>query len=177
MGPTTGGSWCFSCYGEKGSMISRNMFPKSSPLKSIFEDFESLEFLAISEPSKIICWSFPGQAKGKPLHHSKPRQTNRSLRSHAYGAARGSPGIGTCGKACSAWPDGWRRQTGLHAWRSAPTLARRMSNGAVVFGRERGFTTFGKVFGRVSCREFSRQSALQGEAPDEERQQAEQHKQ
>jgi len=54
LGPTTGGSWCFSCYGEKGSMISRNMFPKSSPLKSIFEDFESLEFLAISEPSKII---------------------------------------------------------------------------------------------------------------------------
>jgi len=52
-----------------------------------------------------------------------------------------------------------------------------MSNGAVVFGRERGCTTFGKVFGRVSCREFSRQSALQGEAPDEERQQAEQHKQ
>ena len=52
-----------------------------------------------------------------------------------------------------------------------------MPNGAVVFGRERGCTTFGKVFGRVSCREFSRQSALQGEAPDEERQQAEQHEQ
>ena len=35
-------------------MISRNMFQKSSRLQSIFEDFESFEFLAISGPSKRI---------------------------------------------------------------------------------------------------------------------------
>jgi len=35
----------------------------------------------------------------------------------------------------------------------------------------------GGTFKRVSRREFSRQSALQGEAPDKERQQAEQHEQ
>lgn len=33
-------------------MVSRNMFRKSSRLQSIFENFESLEFLAISELSK-----------------------------------------------------------------------------------------------------------------------------
>jgi len=38
----------------KGIMISRNMFRKSSQLQSIFEDFESLEFLTISQPSKNI---------------------------------------------------------------------------------------------------------------------------
>ena len=75
----------------------------------------------------------------------------------------------------SAWPDGWRRQTGLHAWRSAPTLSRRMPDGAVVFGRERGCTDFEKMFGRVISWEIRCQGVLRSDGSDEEQQQAEEH--
>ncbi|MGE4263337.1 MAG: hypothetical protein AB7E46_02550 [Desulfovibrio sp.] len=54
----------------KGIMISRNMFRKSSRLQSIFEDFESLEFLTISELPKRI---------SQVVSRASERQTTPSL--------------------------------------------------------------------------------------------------
>jgi len=93
---------------------------------------------------------------------------------HAHGAASGSPGIGTCGEASSACQSGWRRQTGLHAWRSAPAFSRRMRDTAA-FRRVMNRMADGSAFKRVSRREMDFQHALRSDGCDEEEQQAEDH--
>jgi len=97
--------------------------------------------------------------------------SEQELRSHAYDDASGASGIGTCRGACSACPDGWRRQTGLHSRRSAPAFSRRMLTGAGAFRRERCFTTFGATPKRQSRRwKIRSQRTTRGEGPGNEQQ-------